>query len=1301
MKSIALVVCLLLSASAVFGQTALGTITGTVTDPSGAVIPNADITASNTANGQVYRAVSTDTGNYTIPQLPVGTYNLSIVVKGFKTYNREKLELQAAQIMRIDVPLSVGSQAESVTVTTEASLLKTESGDLVHNVTDTELNELPIMSVGGTFQANTSGYRDPLALAKLVPGIQYSANSQMVINGVPASTEQIRVEGQVSGDTSGLRLYTAIGQAGADAVQEVAVQTSNFAAEFGTTGGGIFNMTMKSGTNQLHGGVSDYFADDLLNASQPYTGLKTATKRHDYDFNVGGPVIIPKLYNGTNKSFFFFSFEEFRENALINSIPAGNPTVPTPAYRNGDFTQAITGLNNTPFLVNGKSYVDPLGRSFPDGTIFDPNNVTTVTCNTAMTPTPNCNNGTTYQVRNPYATSNVIPSSAFDPVSLRILNLVPSPTGIGFASGQLGGNFQNPFVSQTRAKIPTVKGDQSFGSKTHVSFYGGATLMDAPFTVTNGNAEGFPVPISGARSSDIYTKTFRGNFDYTVSPTMLLHIGGGWYGESFNDYAADGITYAAEAPQVCTNTPTFGGLLPLTCTGGLGLTGARVDRQFPLFTMSAPTTATGGMSSLGTQFGQSNSKERRPSGVANMTWVKGNHNYKIGGEWRLERYPIQAWTNTTGSYTFGASQSAGIGSTIQTALQGVTGTTGSDVYGFSFADFLRGDVSSYTIAQPGASATRKQQTALFIQDTWKVTRKFTLDYGLRWDYATYGKDENGILSNFSPTTPNPSAAGHPGAQIYEATCNCHFASNYPYALGPRVGLAYQINSKTVFRGGVGLVYAATQVVGSSAGNNSATTPALTYGGIAGQLQNGIPNTLVPVFPNLAANAGQVVGGVVAAPSYLDPNEDKPARQLQYSASLQRELNRNLVVEASYVGNRGVWWPAGGLTSLNAMSVGLLNQEGFQVGNTQDSQALVALESSVLTSPTLSSYLATKPGFTLTPYSNFPTTQSVRQSLLPYPQYTGTISPSGAPLGKTWYDALQVVVTKRLSHGLTLNANYSYSKTLSLMSSPDVFNPILGKAYSTSDLPHQFRLSAEYRTPRLKGSGFLGNKVVSAVLADWAIGTYLQYQSAPMLGLPASAGLDPISNYLGRGPGPSQLVPGISPWAVNWVDSSGKVHPEPIDVNCRCFDPTRPLMIEQTDPTTGQLNGVFKPGTVLNPAAWTNVPAASWSNNYTTDRAFRGIRLPTENLNFGRTFRIKERVSLQLRVEFANAFNRVQLPQPTSTSNQATTLTTQTTPGIYQGAITGGFGAFGGGFTPLPQTGTSGYRTGLFVGRLTF
>lgn len=163
MKFISLVLLVILFTCLAFGQGALGTITGTVADPSGAVVGNASIEIKNTATGQVSKTVTTATGNYTVPQLPVGSYDLTVTVTGFKTYKRSGLDLAAAQIMRIDIPLEVGSQTESVTVTAEASLLKTESGDLTHNVTATQLAELPILATGGTFSNNTSGFRDPLA----------------------------------------------------------------------------------------------------------------------------------------------------------------------------------------------------------------------------------------------------------------------------------------------------------------------------------------------------------------------------------------------------------------------------------------------------------------------------------------------------------------------------------------------------------------------------------------------------------------------------------------------------------------------------------------------------------------------------------------------------------------------------------------------------------------------------------------------------------------------------------------------------------------------------------------------------------------------------------------------------------------------------------------------------------------------------------------------------------------------------------------------------------------------------------
>ena len=326
-------------------------------------------------------------------------------------------------------------------------------------------------------------------------------------------------------------------------------------------------------------------------------------------------------------------------------------------------------------------------------------------------------------------------------MAVNILNLVPLPVGANVANGQTGLNYQNGFLSQTRSKIPSVKGDQSFGSKHHVSFYGGSTLMDAPYTATNGNAEGFPSPITGARGSFIYTYTYRLNYDYTITPTLLLHLGAGWYHENFADNSPATTSYNAAAPQSCTNTPTFGGLLSQTCTGGIGLTGATLNRNFPYITVGGlgfaggSTPGTGGMSSLGPFAQSTGGSERRPSGLANLTWVKNNHTFKIGGEWRAERYPGTFFTGTAGEYGFSAlngplsfGSATPTYSTSQIALQDQPAPS-SGSFGFPLASFLLGNVTAVTLAQEASLRTGKQQYGVFLQDTWKVTRKLTVDYG--------------------------------------------------------------------------------------------------------------------------------------------------------------------------------------------------------------------------------------------------------------------------------------------------------------------------------------------------------------------------------------------------------------------------------------------------------------------------------------------------------------------------------------------------------------------------------------------
>ncbi len=1253
MKKIALVVGLLFSASLGFGQTALATITGTISDATGAVVANAPVSVKNLDNGQVYVGASSDTGNFTVSQLPIGDYDLTVTVAGFKTYSHTKFHLAAAQTMREDVSLQVGQNTESVTVSAESSLLQTETSELAGNFTLKQLDDLPLLTVGAT----NDGVRDYFAASRLLPGVQYcdsatcptggsgNAITVTVINGTPNNSVATRLDGATMNPTSSrLGGATMETQSSSEAVQEVAILTSSFAPEYGAGGGAVVNVITKSGTNAYHGTGYDYLVNRALNAAQPYTGLKNAIHQNDFGFTVGGPVWIPKLYNGTNKTFFFFNFEEFLQNLINNTTPG---TVPTPAYRNGDFSGLIATENRLVTTAAGP-YMDPLGRTIQSGTIFDP--TSTFTSGGQL-------------VRNPFP-NNMIPVTSYDPVAAKILALVPQPQGANAA--QVGSNYLAPYDGSRRSYIPSIKVDQNLGSKLHAAFYFQKTSTSTPRTGTG--ADSLPDNITVSGTSGNAARTYRLNFDYTATPLLLLHFTLGWNDSDF-----------ILGPEDFMNVQQT-----------LGLPGAiSPGRGLPLIATGVSSNiAEGGMNNLGPQYDQ-HFWERRPSFVTSGTYVHGAHTYKVGAEIRQMKYPNFNFTYTAGQYTFGTSTAVGNASnyTTQTSLNGTSVSSG--FAGFGFASFLLGGAQAIAINAPVNLMTENYQSAVYLQDSWKVSRKLTLDYGLRWDYGTYQREQFGRYGDFSSTVPNPSASGRNGAIIYEANCNCNFAHNYPYAIGPRLGAAYQIDSKTVLRGGIGLVYGSLDgsfATGYSSNSASASAPA--FGQIVGQLQNGIPSSVQASWPTLNnPAAGQAPGAVVGAPTLIDPNTGRPMRLLQWNVNVQREIGRNLVVDAGYVGNRGVWETAGtSLAPQNELSLANLSALGIQSSDLSNPTLSTAFNTTISAlTPAQKQALAAVGLTQFLPYSNFPQTQTVRQSLAPYPQYTGAMAPAGAPLGKNWYDALQTSLTKRFSHGLTANVNYTYSKTMVLTSSPDPFNRNLGKNLSPYDLPHQFRVSAQYEVPRFH-SGIMSNKILSYILSDWGTGWYLNYQSAALVGLPTSSGSSPISNFLGYGPGPAQLIPGMSPWSVDWTDNSGTHHTDPLNINCHCFDVTKTQ--------------------VLNPNAWTNVPNGQFAANQSSIRAFRGMRYPAENANFSRTFRIKERYTLQVRAEFTNIFNRVQYAfpptaffQPPNTSainlGNFATAPTRFTSGPNKGLYSGGFG------TIVPEAGTVGMRAGTLVARFSF
>ena len=810
-----------------FGQTAAGTLTGIVTDPSGSVIANVPVTATHVDTGTKIVGTTSQTGNYTLPQLPVGRYVITVAQTGFKSFRQENVTIAAAQTLRLDISMEVGATSESVTVSAESTLLQADTAAMVHNIISRQIQDLPVLPA-------TIFVRDPLQVMMVLPGSVYSGLPGIVdrVNGLPTTTYEYKIDGEPVTNTQAPTITTR-NNVSPDALQEVAVQTSSFNAEYGAVSGTLVNMILKSGTNQYHGTMYDYLANDDFNARDAATHTVSQLRRNDYGFTVGGPVRIPKLYNGKDKTFFFFNWEQYRDySTQTNSTFA---TVPTAAYRSGDFSSLIGLPGNTGNLhigssTTGHDYRDPLGNTIPLGTIFDPNSTTTVTCNAALS--QDCSAG---QIFNNYRlplVGNKLPLSYIDPVSAKILSkYVPLPAGPNAAL--LTNNYLNPVRATRFTDSPAVKIDQNLGSKARVSFSYTQNKTTAPIQTLGGLAEGFPEPITANAGTFETAPTYRANFDYTINPTMLFHLGVGW--QEYNFCA-------------CPLTTDY------NAASDIGLVGSTTSKtSFPPMATTAESAATGypvvgGLKNIGNA-GPGYTLDRHPSTSANVTWVHGNHTSKIGAEFRIDETVFPSLTNTGGNYLgFGgalATATTGNGITSQPALSTASGFTGNTDEGFQFANWLMGSVTSFTLSNPVEYRKTKMQAGIFLQDTWRIRRNLTLDYGVRYDYGTYAKEDYGRAADVSLTTPNPAAGGRLGGYIYEASCGCQFAQNYPFAIGPRVGVAYTLDKKTVIRGGAAVALMRRRLPRAASSTAPSRRPLPVLASILFKFQQGVPASLFP------------------------------------------------------------------------------------------------------------------------------------------------------------------------------------------------------------------------------------------------------------------------------------------------------------------------------------------------------------------------------------------------------------------------------------------------------------------------
>ena len=1189
MRTLRLLLLTALICLAALAQSDRGTITGSVSDASGALIPNASVLIVNSATGIKLETKTTGTGSFTAPYLSAGLYDITVEVQGFRKYVQKGVRVQVAQTAAIDIALQLGSAAESISVTSEAPLLNTESAAAATTINREQLNQLPL-----NFAIGQGAIRNPLSFAQLAPGASINGWNNIKVNGAPAGTFKIIFEGQDTTSALDGRVSDE-SQASVEAVEEFTLQTSNYSAEFGQVGGGLFNFTSRSGTNQYHGSGYDYFVNEAFNAGIPFTNngsnelVRPRARRNNFGGTFGGPVYIPKLYNGRNRTFFFLNYEKYlnKEGKFD-----GYGTVPTDAYRNGDFSAALTGR------VLG---TDGLGRPILENSIYDPRTSRTV-------------DGRIY--RDVFA-NNVIPQSLLDPVSLKIQALIPKASIPGLVN-----NFERRYNFRKIQDIPSVKIDHNFTDSTKVSVYYGLQRTDKD----NGQ-EGLPDPISARRDQVIRSHTTRINFDTSIRPNLLLHLGIGY--QRYRNPDA--------SPEVITS---------YDAAGQLGLKGG-FAAGFPRM-----TNLVGNQGGLGFNIGPTNRTlylQDKPTAVASATWIKGNHTVKYGGEYKFDNFSNISTGNVAGTFDFAAAQ------TSMPALQGVALAGGNA--GYAYASFLMGIANTASVSNPQDPQYRRPTWGFFVQDTWRLTRKLTLDYGMRYDYQPASTELHDRTSMFDPTLRNPAAGNLLGATRYAGNgpgrCNCELSKTYPYAFGPRIGVAYQFAPKWVARGGFAVSYA--QVAnfayiggGSSLGMGFNTiafsNPAFAEPGAV--LRNGLSYnvadlTVASYDPGIRPSPGQIN----SPPALVDPNAGRPPRMANWNLSLQREFGSNLVVEAAYVGNRGVWFRADGLNDYNGLTDARLKTFGLDINS--------AADRSLLTSRIDSAAVIAR-GFNR-PYASFAGSNTLAQSLRPFPQFGG-LGSLWAPLGSTWYDSLQIKATKRYSKGLTGTLAYTWSKNLTnvenqsggIVPTNDVYNRPNQKALSVNDQPQVLVVGFNYDTPKWNK-----NWATKALVSGWTVGGIVRYSSGFPIQAPNS------NNALG-----SLLFRGTR---FNRV-------------------PGQPLYLK--DLNDGKSIDPFKDLT-LNPAAWSDAGPGQWGTAAAYYSDYRTARRPDEQLSLGRMFRVKERYTLSFRAEFFNIFNRTYLNNPDSGNPAATTQRNAA------GVVTAGFGRVNPASTFSPP------RNGQVVARFQF
>ena len=1132
--------------SSVFAQAPTGTITGRVSDGTGAFIPGTKITLESETTGFKQTQTSGSDGRFVQTSLRPGSYRVSAEKAGFSKFVTTGINLDASETATVEISLKVGEVSTTVEVAGETAQLKTETSSAATTITQRQILDLP------------TG-RNPFSVATLTVGvIPAGGGSTPWIGGGRNATSEILIDGNtgivpennVSINDGG---YTPV----MDSVAEVTVIKNSLAAEYGRTGGGVITATTRSGTNQPHLGLFEFFRNPALNANT-WSNNRNGVKRpnccstNQFGFNVGGPLVIPHIYDGHNKTFLFWS-HQFSRNPSSQTPTA---TVPNQAWRDGDFSNLRLGGNNGAPI-----------------TIYDP--LTT---------------GAAPDLRLPFA-NNTIPQSRIDPISRGMLKYWPNPNNVPVTgSTNLGANN---FLAQGKAANTDNKFDSRldhyFSEKLRMFARGSYdNNIGTPFNGF-GNAG---TSIGDGPSSNTFPN-ITANFVYSYNPTTIINVSLGF-----------GQKDVTRFPFSTGTTPSSLGFnKSLDSIAGLN------NFEFP--NISGVTVSNLGQSTFTTL----NIKSYAYTTHADAVKVFSKHTVKVGFEYRKLMLNFTQYGNPSGQWGFGA------GPTVR-QVNNTTPTT----EGLGFASFLLGiaNNSGNVVSHSFSNATSSPYIGTFVDDTFKVNRKLTLNLGLRWDADIPRTERYNRLNHFDLDAASPIAgkvAGFPnlkGAFVFQDN---NSRTQVPADLnnwGPRVGFAYQINSKTVFRGAYGITYSGSAFTAAGTSGTSGTQGYQTSTGVNFTNDNG--RTYVTTWSgNPFYNGYNLPGGPAGGSGTTGPgtslglgigegifiDNQNPMIQ-QWNGTLQRELAGGWIIEAGYLASRGHHLIDGESNiAMNQLPASFLSQGA----------ALNAL----VTNPF---YHVAGLNTTSALYNN--TTIQAKQLLSPYPQYTG-VSPFRVPQGNSNYNAFTLEVNKRFSHGLQLLASFTGGKLLDDNSQTvtflgasgtkqDYYNRKAEKSLSAQDVSKRLVISGNYVVPVGRHQKFLGNlpKPLDFAIGGWQTNAIYTTQTAIPFAISNGGNNTQIGN------------PGQRP---NNNGTSAK----------------------KSGPIDQRLNAYF------DPSVFTQAGNFTFGN---TSRFSPDLRGPSQfNLDFSvfKNFKFKEKLTTQFRMEAFNGFNHPTWGNPGLTVNSPATF----------------------------------------------